>query len=942
MVLPQLTLPQPDCRLCDLGNEGLQHPGVPSVWMEGSLPPDPSNRPLIIIGQNPGYQEDRENEPFVGPSGRMVREGFMGAGDQPIKSLCSIYLINVARCMTQSGVSIGQKCYNTCWRTYGYADIQAIAKHHEGQPLTILALGKPASIRAYQLLVPKGSPGTKISDYFVNNGITGPLQLEGCEQTQATIFFTYHPAAILREMNLAQPASAHVNLIYRHLQGTQPALSKPHFVQATTPVQSPTLPTVAAIDIETHGALSSMKPQTVFAPQKFLPCDGVHPSDAIVSVAITFPKRDPRPTPDTPWTLEMLAQLEPGPTMTFDMKKPGHKEAVAMWLRHLDTLMGMNIAYDVGCLRYCLVLHETLHDQFLIDLAVPNYTYSELRPEKSLKAIGAVRQIYKYEQTLKHQRFDTIEECMAYNGEDTHNTILGIATLANDIRADLPEPARSTKLNPMMLRYYSDLIWACVQKTEQGIPMDIDELLAITSNHLDRLNSIEATLLSDFELTIRGKGSEGSKMSHILRIIEKLQDQGHHPTDHELFTLTKKKKISTGVNNRNLFRILLPPDDPDQRLLELWQEHGDLFKVYSSYCWPLLWRRTKLKKGMPDRGSKLLPIDAKLRVPPEPSDERAKGMFIRPPLRFPGENTRGTAHPTWYIVPSTMKDGAGKEGGTKQARPVCKEPSGQTFPPIIQKCIRSRWKGGSIVSFDFSQIEMRVAGVLSGDMSLLNAYNRGDDLHTGLAIRCEGPDIINHPHFKSGDGKLDPRQWYKQGNFLILFRGGVLTFQTTVLRECNKILSSSFAQNVINALKLEREGLWAWQDEKIAEAHRNGRIDLPIIGISRYFMGGDKFDENEICNFPVQTWAGTLQNMADKDTDLALNQRTRRFPSIVPFLNVYDSGKYDCKDDGEVERIQDIMRDVVNNLTTTGLWAQLCDNTGHHVPLEYSTEIKKG
>lgn len=923
MELLQLLPQQSTCRECELGTDSLNNPGIPSIHVADSLPIHPDNPAFIILGQNPGFQEDRDGQPFVGRSGELLRRTILNDDKLNLCKTHTVYLMNVARCCTDAGQSIPQKCYNTCYNLYSHKDLEAVIAYHK--PKTrILATGKPASIRAYQLLFPKKNPGTRIDDYFAVNGVSD-------HRVQA--FFTYHPAAILRENKLAIPYSEHLGIIKRQLEGLVPPLTKP----ASIPVRLPTPsdPTAFSIDIETYGALESMPEQTVFAPQKFLSIDGVHPRDAILSVAITLPKKDPRPSPTTEWTLDHIRQIEPGVSMTFDMRRPSDVSALRAWVQHGRTFFTVNGGYDIGVLRFCLNWQPYLHDQQIIDGIVLNFSYSEIRPEKSLKAFGILSGLYKYDNTIKQKRFSTYEQVIRYNAEDTHNTLLMCATLAADIRDRLPEPARSVKLTPFMLKHYSDLTWECIQKTEAGVPHDILELVRLARRNKRKIDEIEQDLRANHDLSLSGKGSPDSKVNFVIKCIETLMALGKDPTTHELYSLTEKGQISSGVKNRNLFRLMLPPDHELQEPLSKWQTHANLHKIYSTYCHTRLWCKANKHS---DKRSRLIPRSPDFVFPRMPNPQESAEHIRVPPLRQ-GVSTIGVAHPTWYIVPSPVKDGQGASGGTIQGRPIAKNPPLQTDPPAIQRTKKSRWPGGMIVHYDFSQIEMRIAGVLSGDPSLIKAYQDDEDLHTDLTVFCEGPDILNDPYFGCGDRQTDPRQWYKQANFLIGYRGGWMTLLEAVLKNCNKIQTEGWARSTIDSLRRRRQGLWDWQEELIARAKREKRIDLPIIGMSRYFMGGDKHEDNEICNFPVQTWAGTLQNRAEILNGLALNTRRSRNPHIVPTINIYDAVEYDVRSEQHLKEIDEIMANTVRELAANDIYGRLCAHTGHTINLEYSREI---
>ena len=59
-----------DCRACDLWKTGTQ-----TVFGEG-----PGKAPLMLVGEQPGDQEDLSGHPFVGPAGKLLDKALADAG----------------------------------------------------------------------------------------------------------------------------------------------------------------------------------------------------------------------------------------------------------------------------------------------------------------------------------------------------------------------------------------------------------------------------------------------------------------------------------------------------------------------------------------------------------------------------------------------------------------------------------------------------------------------------------------------------------------------------------------------------------------------------------------------------------------------------------------------------------------------------------------------
>jgi uracil-DNA glycosylase len=73
----------PDCRACDLYEHATQ-----AVLGEG-----PARASVVLVGEQPGDQEDRAGHPFVGPAGRVLDRGLERAG----VARGEVYITNVVK-----------------------------------------------------------------------------------------------------------------------------------------------------------------------------------------------------------------------------------------------------------------------------------------------------------------------------------------------------------------------------------------------------------------------------------------------------------------------------------------------------------------------------------------------------------------------------------------------------------------------------------------------------------------------------------------------------------------------------------------------------------------------------------------------------------------------------------------------------------------------------
>lgn len=226
MILPLLPS-RPACTACDL-HTGAHSVGTPSTWFPQSLPPSHSADCVIFVGQNPGYNEDSQNEPFVGESGRLVKSSFILAPG--LHTIASIYFSNAARCVTPTGEP-KDRHYRAC-QPWLREDLDAIlAAHSAARHRCIVCLGAPAVAWVSHLLAPSRKRPT-LSEGFRTQGRI--IQREG--GGTVAIFSCYHPAYILRERKMIHAARDHLSLLFDHLEDLTPPRSAPTVIPPRYPI----------------------------------------------------------------------------------------------------------------------------------------------------------------------------------------------------------------------------------------------------------------------------------------------------------------------------------------------------------------------------------------------------------------------------------------------------------------------------------------------------------------------------------------------------------------------------------------------------------------------------------------------------------------------------------------------------------------------------------
>jgi DNA polymerase I-like protein with 3'-5' exonuclease and polymerase domains len=646
------------------------------------------------------------------------------------------------------------------------------------------------------------------------------------------------------------------------------------------------------LDIETYGAVEksatgqALPAQTVFHPRKMVEIDGVSLVDLIQTVQITVLHGGEGERLSVP----VLSKMEPGTTRIFHLSQPSHIRKLRAWLAAASMIVGHNIGFDLLCLRFFSLFRDILDETqpFLVDTSILNYLVDENRPEKSLKDLGPLYSLFKYDETLKGGvRFPTARDkrFLKYAGMDPHNTSLLMKALSRHILQDFGPD--HPKASPRCLQHYSDTLWVCQHMADTGIPMSRRDLGAIEEVLAQKSLEVETDLLLECGLQLSGTGSGQSRQDWIDNVLNT------HPSlrSHKELELTPKKKlVSFGKSNLALIRQELPGTD-EADIAEQCLEHSRCQKLLSSYTSPLL-RHARNNPG--NRTSRL--------------------------VRSGKSSTVGVAYPTWFPTPGRIKDDSDGEGGTKQGRLTCKNPSAQTFPYIIKDCIVPRHRGGWLRWWDLSQIELRVPAMCCGEESMVRAYNQGIDLHRLSAAYVFDIDPL--------DVDDEQRQIGKMVNFADQFRAGADKMAAQALNQYGVSFPLTLFSELVRTRPTRKPRLWEWQEELIREASSRGYLTVPVIGQTRYFLGGEKYEVNEIVNCPIQTIAANVL--------VAIQQELRGLlpKTIRMCMQVYDSILFEGRTQDDLSVLSSCVETAVENVASTGLWEEVRQHyQGPSVPL---------
>jgi len=210
--------------------------------------------------------------------------------------------------------------------------------------------------------------------------------------------------------------------------------------------------------------------------------------------------------------------------------------------------------------------------------------------------------------------------------------------------------------------------------------------------------------------------------------------------------------------------------------------------------------------------------------------------------------------------------------------------------------------GHVLLAADYSQIELRLLAHFSKDPLLVEAYRRGDDIHTLTASQVFGvpPLMVTADH----------RRQAKVVNFGIVY--GLSAFGLSQ----NLGIEPSEAKQFINAYFEKYKGVRAFIDQTLEETRREQKVRTlfgrvrPIPDINSKNANLRGFAERTAVNTPLQGTAADLIKIAMIRIDAALRERNLKSRMT---LQVHDELVFEVPEE-EVETMRTLVRDQMEQV----------------------------
>ena len=266
--------------------------------------------------------------------------------------------------------------------------------------------------------------------------------------------------------------------------------------------------------------------------------------------------------------------------------------------------------------------------------------------------------------------------------------------------------------------------------------------------------------------------------------------------------------------------------------------------------------------------------------------------------------------------------------GTSTGRMASKDPNLQNIPMRTAegRMVRGAFvaeSGYQLVAIDYSQIELRIAAMMSQDPTMIDIFKRGEDVHTGVAVRVFKVD--------ADDVTSEMRRKAKVINFGILYGMGVNALRTNLGEDTSRAEAQEFLNAYFNTFTRLAEFL----EETKSFARETGYTET-MFGRRRHFAGISSSvpfiraqAERMAINAPIQGTEGDILRIAMRDIARWTEQEKNQ-DNVRMLLQVHDELIFEIKDSAiktAVPKLVAIMENVFKGTDTYG------------VPVEVEVEV---
>ncbi|MGJ8660821.1 MAG: DNA polymerase I [Bacteroidota bacterium] len=214
----------------------------------------------------------------------------------------------------------------------------------------------------------------------------------------------------------------------------------------------------------------------------------------------------------------------------------------------------------------------------------------------------------------------------------------------------------------------------------------------------------------------------------------------------------------------------------------------------------------------------------------------------------------------------------------------------------IRKMFVPRGKDFKLLAADYSQIELRIIAALSDDTNMIEAFQKGHDIHAATASKVF--------HVPLDEVTRDQRSSAKAVNFGIIYGQGAFGLAQ------NLGISRTEAKGIIDGYFEQYGSIKTYMDKAVNDARENGYVEtimkrrryLPDISSANAVVRG--FAERNAINAPIQGSAADIIKLAMVAVFEAM--KTKDFKSKM-ILQVHDELVFDVHKD-EIDELKVLVK----------------------------------
>lgn len=215
----------------------------------------------------------------------------------------------------------------------------------------------------------------------------------------------------------------------------------------------------------------------------------------------------------------------------------------------------------------------------------------------------------------------------------------------------------------------------------------------------------------------------------------------------------------------------------------------------------------------------------------------------------------------------------------------------------IRKAFTSRGDGWTLISADYSQIELRIVAAISGDENMIKAFVEHKDIHTATAAKVYGVE--------ESAVTGDMRRAAKAVNFGIIYGQSAFGLAESLG------ISRTEAKTIIDNYFTEFSSIKKYMDSTINYAREHGYVET-LMGRKRYLRDITSanqtvrgYAERNAINSPIQGTAAEMIKLAMVRVHKSLDQSKYKTRMI---LQVHDELVFDVPDE-EIDEVRQLIKE---------------------------------